>query len=77
MTVNSHLPEIETAVDQLLTEQRHNDALANILVGVHNHYKSPAAQNQLYYPVFDRRLYRSNAATVEGSMQTLVRAVAP
>ncbi|MEY4563888.1 MAG: hypothetical protein RLZZ618_3165 [Pseudomonadota bacterium] len=62
MTVNSHLPEIEAAVDQLLAEQRHNDALANILVGVHNHYKSPAAQNQLYYPVFDRQMTALAAA---------------
>ena len=35
----------------------------------------PAAAGD--YPVFDRRLYRSHAATVQSAMQTLVRAVAP
>lgn len=53
----SHLPEIEAHIQNLVDEHRYDDALANIVVGVHNHYKLPqVAHKQLYYPVFDRQI---------------------
>jgi len=51
------LPTIEADVDRLIADTRYNDALANMVVGVHNHYKAPeVAHHALYYPAFDRQI---------------------
>lgn len=54
-----HAPAAEAAIDAHIDAGRANDALANIVVGVHNHYKTPqAAHSHLYYPGLDRQLER-------------------
>jgi hypothetical protein len=53
----AHLPEAEAAIQRQLAEGRHNDALANLVVAVHNHYKLPSvAHRHLYYPVLDEQI---------------------
>ena len=55
----SSLPAIEADIDSLIAQARYNDALANMVVGVHNHYKAPeVAHHALYYPAFDRQIER-------------------
>lgn len=52
-----HLPQAEADIDQLIAEGKHNDALAHLVVGVHNSFKLPEWSHQaLYYPGFDRQL---------------------
>ena len=59
----SSLPAIEADIDSLIAQARYNDALANMVVGVHNHYKAPeVAHHALYYPAFDRQIERLSAA---------------
>lgn len=51
------IPAVEAQVDQLIAQGRHNEALAHISVGVHQHYKSPeVAHHALYYPQLDRQM---------------------
>lgn len=51
------LPTLEADIDILIAAERYNDALANIVVGVHNNHKLPeAAHKFLYYPQFDRQM---------------------
>ena len=62
-TMFSRLPTIEAHVRQLIDEQKYDDALANVVVGVHNHYKSPGIEQKfLYYPELDQQLARMSAA---------------
>src|SRR6185436_1928550 len=42
------LPDIEAAIDGYLAAGQYNEALANIVVGVHNHHK--LANASLYWP---------------------------
>lgn len=51
------LPVIESQIDQHIARSEYNEALSNIIVGVHNHYQQPdAARDFLYYPQFDRQI---------------------
>ena len=51
------LPSIENDIHNLIQESRYNDALANMVVGVHNHYTLPEAEHKfLYYPIFDQQI---------------------
>jgi len=51
------LPQAQAQIDSLLAEQRWNDALANLVVGVHNTHRDPAWQHgHLHYPAFDRHI---------------------
>ena len=51
------LPELQAQVDALLAQQRWNDALANVVVGVNNTHRDPAWQHGfLHYPAFDRHM---------------------
>lgn len=53
------LPAIESEIDELIAASRYNDALATMLVGVHNHYTLPEAEHRfLYYPCFDKQIQR-------------------
>lgn len=53
------LPSIEAEIDRHLAEGRPNDALANMVAGVHHHYKrDDAAHKFLYYPNLDRQIER-------------------
>ncbi|MEO8154470.1 MAG: hypothetical protein ABI605_15475 [Rhizobacter sp.] len=66
MTKFASLPAIEAIVDQDLRDQRYDDALAHMVLTVHNHYKSPEATHRhLYYPVFDRQIEQLSAALVQ------------
>jgi hypothetical protein len=57
------LPGLEADIDRLIGEGRHNDALANMVAGVHHHYKRPdAAHHHLYYPNLDRQMQQLAAA---------------
>ena len=58
----SSLPTVEADIDRLIAATRYNDALANMVVGVHNHYKAPeVAHHALYYPAFDRQIEQLSA----------------
>jgi hypothetical protein len=51
------LPDVENVVDGLIENHSYNDALANILVGVHNHRNLPNSLGKfLYYEQLDNRL---------------------
>lgn len=51
------LPALEADIDNFITNGRFNDALANILVGVHNHCRTPdVARKFLFYPNLDRHI---------------------
>ncbi|HEY6897979.1 MAG TPA: hypothetical protein VI279_12010 [Rhodocyclaceae bacterium] len=53
------IPAIDTAVEQHIAAGQYNEALANIVVGVHNHYLLPEVDHRfLYYPIFDRHIQR-------------------
>lgn len=53
----ARIPHIESEVDQHIAAQRYNEALANIMVGVHGHHKQEAfARSTLYYPQFDAQM---------------------
>lgn len=58
-----HLPEVEAHAAQLLAEGRHNDALANVMVGAHNSFRLPEHHlKNLYYPGLDRCMRQLAAA---------------
>jgi len=58
----SSLPTVEADIDRLIAATQYNDALANMVVGVHNHYKNPeVAHRALYYPAFDRQIAQLSA----------------
>lgn len=58
----SRLPEIEAHIDHLIGEQKYDDAMANIVVGVHNHYRLLGIEQKfLYYPGLDDQLSRLSA----------------
>lgn len=49
------LPDVQTHVATLLAEKRYNDAVANVVVGVHNTHRNPQWQHgYLHYPGLDR-----------------------
>ena len=51
----ARLPDVESDVDRFIEQESYNDALVNILVGVHNHFKLPnVVGNALYYEHLDR-----------------------
>ena len=53
------LPTLESHVEQLITDGAFNDALVNIMVGVHNYNKQAELARQfLYFPQFDQQLTR-------------------
>ena len=57
------LPGIESEVDKLIALGNFEGALANMVVGVHNHHKAPDLAHQfLYYPKFDRQIEQLAAA---------------
>jgi hypothetical protein len=57
------LPEVEAHATQLLAEGRHNDALANVMVGAHNTHHLPQHRGvSLFYPGLDRLLAALAAA---------------
>jgi hypothetical protein len=57
------LPVLESHVDQLITDGAFNDALVNIMVGVHNYNKqAEQARKFLYFPHFDQQLEQLSKA---------------
>lgn len=53
----ANLPLIETEIDNHIAGHRYNEALANIMVGVHGHHKlETVARNYLYYPGLDQQM---------------------
>lgn len=53
----ARLPEVESDVDRFIEQQAFNDAVVNILVGVHNHFKLPQVVGKaLYYEQLDHRI---------------------
>lgn len=60
------IPETESAVRDLMCQGRMNDALANILVGVHNHCRDPnVARHFLYYDQLDALMVELARAVLE------------
>lgn len=66
------LPTVENQIDQHLALGQYNEALANIVAGVHNHYQLPGVENHfLYYPRFDQQIVRvANALTASNPQKT-------
>lgn len=63
-----HLPQAEADIDGLIGQGRHNDALAHLVVAVHNSYKLPEHSHKaLYYPGLDARLQRLAQALPEAA----------
>ncbi|MFY9511842.1 MAG: hypothetical protein WAQ05_12815, partial [Rubrivivax sp.] len=64
-----HLPQAEADIDRLIDAHKYNDALAHLVVGVHNSFKLPQwSHKALYYPGFDRQLQRlADAVPVAGA----------
>jgi hypothetical protein len=57
------LPAPEASIDAMINAGQYNDALANILVTVHNHTRQPETARQfLFYPVMDTFLDRLSQA---------------
>ncbi|APW41605.1 hypothetical protein [Rhodoferax saidenbachensis] len=53
----ANLPLIEPEIDNHIAGLRYNEALANIMVGVHGHHKlETVARNFLYYPKLDQQM---------------------
>jgi hypothetical protein len=53
------IPPVEAAIDVLIDAGRYHDALLTMMVGVHNHYKTPGVEHTcLYYPGLDRQVLR-------------------
>jgi hypothetical protein len=53
----ANLPLIEPEIDTHIAGCRYNEALANIMVGVHGHHKlETVARNFLYYPKLDQQM---------------------
>lgn len=51
------IPAVETQIDALIAAGREHEALLTMMVGVHNHYKTPGIeQTCLYYPALDRQV---------------------
>lgn len=64
------LPETEQFIDRLTQDGRYNDAIANVIVGVHNHYKTAEAmQSSLYYPGLDRRIQQLSGLVARDSFR--------
>lgn len=61
--MHTHLFPLESEIEIMISEKRYNDAIANILVGVHNHFKNPEfARSFLYYPGLDNQIQKISAA---------------
>jgi hypothetical protein len=59
------LPDVQRFVDELLSQHRYNDAVANVVVGVHNTHRSAEyQQGYLHYPGLDRCIERLSEAAL-------------
>lgn len=62
-----NLPDTESAIDKAIAASQFNEALANIVVGVHNHYRLPeVAHKYLYYPRLDEQIQQLSEALFAG-----------
>ncbi|MFN9451100.1 MAG: hypothetical protein ACK58U_15760 [Rubrivivax sp.] len=51
------LPDIQRFIAELMAQGRHNDAVANVVVGVHNTHRSPPYEHgYMHYPGLDRSI---------------------
>lgn len=70
------LPEVENTVDKFIADGQYNEALANILVGVHNHFKqAEVARKFLYYPNLDSKLEKLSQRLKESSQPSLASSI--